>query len=100
MKSYFWKYFYYHSNGIFVVEIIKIDTMKVFLFLMMMALSVQEASAQQPRATEVLGAAQKANKYFMTKHADPTLPTNVDVSVPAASGHVPCTMKVSWLFMT
>ncbi len=51
--------------------------MKVLLFLMMMALSVQEASAQQPNAADVLGAAQKANKYFMTKHADPTLPTNV-----------------------
>ena len=51
--------------------------MKKFILLMVMALITTGATAQQASTGDVLAAAQLANKYFMTKYADPTVPTNV-----------------------
>ena len=50
---------------------------KSILILMVLATSVM-ATAQDYSAADVLATAQKANKYFMTKYADPTIPTNVN----------------------
>ena len=51
--------------------------MKKIFLLMAMALVVSGTYAQQASAGDVLDKARLANKYFMTKYADPTLPTNV-----------------------
>ena len=51
--------------------------MKKIILLMVMALITTGATAQQASTGDVLAAAQLANKYFMTKYADPTVPTNV-----------------------
>ena len=51
--------------------------MKKIFLLLAMALVVSGTYAQQASAGDVLDKARLANKYFMTKYADPTLPTNV-----------------------
>ena len=58
--------------------------MKKILILMVMAALSMGASAQQAKADDVLSAAQLANKYFMTKYADPTVPTNVNRIRPSS----------------
>ena len=50
---------------------------KYFFLFLMAAFSAANAIAQSVTANDVLSTAIKANNYFMAKHADPTLDTNV-----------------------
>ena len=51
--------------------------MKRTITILMTAMLALGATAQNAAQTEVLQSARKVNNYFMEKHADPTLPTNV-----------------------
>ena len=64
--------------------------MKKAILLMALVLFTTGAAAQSSSAGDVLAAAQLANKYFMDKYADPTVPTNVNTSGRATCGHARC----------
>ena len=49
---------------------------KIFLTIIVL-LTVTGTYAQGEKASEVMNTLRQVNNYFMAKHSDPTLPTNV-----------------------
>lgn len=58
--------------------------MRKLITLLAIAALTLPAAAQNEKQTEVINAARSVNDYFMTKYADPTLPTNVKKIRPSS----------------